>query len=391
MRIIYIRYSKALKLILKFLRQVIKIIPLLDRWLITEIFPPLAFALSSCLVLILSFGELLDLIRKMVISGLPLSSVIEILFFRLPGYLTLALPMATLLGCLLAFSKLNNNSEIKALRAIGIGHRRVIISAMCIGLAMSILTFTFNNHLAPFANAKADLALRKGLGQSSDIAYKRNIIYSNFNDKKDLDAIFFAEEYKDDAMLNITIVDYSEGKPNSMIVANKGIWNNKTKNWLLTNGTILPYNKSLNSERISFSEHSYKLNYGPIMIAKIPDSSNNMNLSQVRSAIELYKQSGNLKEERKLKVRFQEKFTVPLACLIFSIIGSTLAIKKSKVKGSGQSIAFGGSIILILFYYTVSFLFSSLGMSGNLHPFIAAWSPIGLFLLGGEYFIRQSY
>ena len=382
---------KVFSLIERYIGKSIKAMPLLDRWLISEIIPPLIFSVSSFIVLCLSFGELLYLIRMVINTNLTWSIAIEILFLKLPGYLTLALPMATLLGCLLAFSKLNNNSEIKALRAIGIGHRRVIISAMCIGLAMSILTFTFNNHLAPFANAKADLALRKGLGQSSDIAYKRNIIYSNFNDKKDLDALFFAEEYKDDAMLNITIVDYSEGKPNSMIVANKGIWNNKTKNWLLTNGTILPYNKSLNLERTSFLEYSYKLNYGPIMIAKIPDSANNMNLSQVRSAMELYKQSGNLKEERKLKVRFQEKFTVPLSCLIFSIIGSTLAIKKSKVKGSGQSIAFGGSIILILFYYTVSFLFSSLGMSGNLHPFIAAWSPIGLFLLGGEYFIRQSY
>ena len=49
-------------------------------------------------------------------TNLTWSIAIEILFLKLPGYLTLALPMATLLGCLLAFSQLYNNSEIKAIK-----------------------------------------------------------------------------------------------------------------------------------------------------------------------------------------------------------------------------------------------------------------------------------
>ena len=53
-------------------------------------------------------------------TNLTWSIAIQILFLKLPGYLTLALPMATLLGCLLAFSQLYNNSEIKALTSIGI-------------------------------------------------------------------------------------------------------------------------------------------------------------------------------------------------------------------------------------------------------------------------------
>ena len=172
---------KAFSFIEKYIGRSIKVIPLLDRWLISEIIPPLIFSVSSFIVLCLSFGELLYLIRMVVNSNLTWSIAIEVLFFKLPGYLTLALPMATLLGCLLAFSQLYNNSEIKALASLGISYRRILLPAIYIGIIMSFITFGFSNYVAPNSNLKASSILKGGLGQSSDIAYKRDIIYSAFD------------------------------------------------------------------------------------------------------------------------------------------------------------------------------------------------------------------
>ena len=191
-------------------------------------------------------------------------------------------------------------------------------------------------------------------------------------------------------MHNLTLVEYNDGKQNRLILAKKGKWQAEQDKWLLMDGSIFSLNKSQPTSKENFLEYSYNLGYGPVMIAKIPSSSSNMNLNQAYNALKLYNLSGNLKEENRLKVKIQEKFTIPLSCLVFSIIGSTLAIRKAKTRGSGQSIAFGMSIILILIYYTVSFLFSALGVAGTLHPFIAAWSPVVIFLIGSEYLIRQS-
>ncbi len=382
--------SKAYYLVRKYIDKIIKFLPLLDRWLISEIIPPLIFSVSSFIVLCLSFGELLYLIRMVINSNLPWSIAIEILFLKLPGYLTIALPMATLLGCLLAFSKLYNNSEIKALTSLGISCRRILLPAIYIGIIMSFITFSFSNYIAPNSNLKADSIFRKGLGQSSDISFKRDIIYSQFDNEKNLEALFYAEEYKDKVMHKLTLVEYDNGKQNRLILAKEGKWKVDKKEWLLSDGSIFYLDKNEAKTKENFLQYSYNLGYGPFMIAKIPNNSNNMNLNQAYSALELYNLSGNLKEENRLKVRIQEKFTVPLSCLVFSIIGSTLAIRKAKTRGSGQSIAFGMSIILILIYYTVSFLFSALGVSGTLHPIVAAWAPVGIFLVGSEYMIRQS-
>ncbi len=381
---------KAFSLIERYIGKSIKAMPLLDRWLISEIIPPLTFSVSSFIVLCLSFGELLYLIRMVIITNLTWSIAIEILFLKLPGYLTLALPMATLLGCLLAFSQLYNNSEIKALTSLGISCRRILLPAIYIGMVMSFITFSFSNYIAPNSNLKANSVFRRGLGQASDISYKRDIIYSQFDSEKNLEALFHAEEYKDKVMHNLTLVEYGDGQQNRLILAKEGEWEVEQEQWLLRDGSIFSLDKSQPSSKENFLAYSYNLGYGPVMIAKIPSNSNNMNLNQAYNALKLYNLSGNLKEENRLKVKIQEKFTVPLSCLVFSIIGSTLAIRKAKTRGSGQSIAFGMSIILILIYYTVSFLFSALGVSGTLHPFIAAWSPVGIFLIGSEYLIRQS-
>ena len=381
---------KAFSLIERYIGKSIKAMPLLDRWLISEIIPPLIFSVSSFIVLCLSFGELLYLIRMVINTNLTWPIAIEILFLKLPGYLTLALPMATLLGCLLAFSQLYNNSEVKALTSLGISCRRILVPAIYIGIIMSFITFSFSNYIAPNSNLKANSVFRRGLGQSSDISYKRDIIYSQFDSEKNLEALFHAEEYKDNIMHNLTLVEYDDGQQNRLILAKEGEWEVEQEQWLLRDGSIFSLDKSQPSSKENFLDYSYNLGYGPFMIAKIPSNSNNMNLNQAYNALKLYNLSGNLKEENRLKVKIQEKFTVPLSCLVFSIIGSTLAIRKAKTRGSGQSIAFGMSIILILIYYTVSFLFSALGVSGTLHPFIAAWSPVVIFLIGSEYLIRQS-
>ena len=63
----------------QFKRKIIspwKSIPLMDRWLIVQILPPMLFAISAFTVISLSVGVMFDLIRKIVEYGLPLFTAI---------------------------------------------------------------------------------------------------------------------------------------------------------------------------------------------------------------------------------------------------------------------------------------------------------------------------
>ena len=56
------------------------LIPLIDRWLLGQIIPPMIFAISAFTVISLSVGVMFDLIRKIVEYGLPLLQALQALF-----------------------------------------------------------------------------------------------------------------------------------------------------------------------------------------------------------------------------------------------------------------------------------------------------------------------
>ena len=77
-----------------------------------------------------------------------------------------------------------------------------------------------------------------------------------------------------------------------------------------------------------------------------------------------------------MRVRIQEKFTLPAACIVFGLIGSSFGIKT--ISRSSKSQGFGLSVLKIFGYYVISFFSSSLGVKGILNPFLAAWMPVFL-------------
>ena len=97
---------------------------------------------------------------------------------------------------------------------------------------------------------------------------------------------------------------------------------------------------------------------GPLDLAKVPKDASDISLKEALEAERIYKKLGDLKQIRKIRVRIQEKFSFPCACLVFGLIGSILG-SKSNLRSS-KSQGFGLSVLLILVYYVMSFIFSSL-------------------------------
>jgi len=70
------------------------------------------------------------------------------------------------------------------------------------------------------------------------------------------------------------------------------------------------------------------------------------------------------------------------------LIGSSLGVRPHNRTSRSQG--FGISVLLIFGYYLMSFIFSSLGISGILLPALAAWSPVLVGLLGGLGLLTQA-
>ena len=374
-------------------------IALIDRWLFGQIIPPMIFAISAFTVISLSVGVMFDLIRKIVEYGLPILKALQALIYSLPSFLVLSFPMAVLLSTLLSYGKLSSNSELLALKSLGITTSRIIAPAIAVSIFMTGLTFYFNDNLVPISNKLAESTLRSGIG-SSFTKGKSNIIFSRkgsrINTKTNkptkvntyLTHIFYASRFENNIMREVTVLDFSRENIKQILTAKSAVFNKDNSSWIFKDGSIVSTDSIGQTTSINFSQYTYPFVEGPLDLAKVPKDASDMSLKQALEAERIYKKIGNLKEIRKIQVRIQEKFTLPCACLVFGLIGSILGSKTNL--RSSKSQGFGLSVILILIYYVMSFIFSSFGVKGLLPPIIAAWFPVVISLGGGFYFLRKS-
>ena len=378
------------------IRRLIQRIPLLDRWLIGELLSPLLFAIAAFTVVSLSVGVMFELVRQIVESGLPVAIAVQVLLLRLPSFLVISFAMATLMATLLAYSRLSANSELTALRSVGVTATRMIVPALIVALLMSGLTFVFNDVVVPRANRSAEITLRRALGKAIATEKGSNIVYSRFgriqdpdgSSSKGLAQLFYARQFKDGVMSGVTVLDFTRAGFTQMLVADRAVWNERQAKWQFFDGQILTLTPSGSTTSADFDQYLYPLSAAPIRIAQLPKDANNMTVAEALRARELLEQAGDIKEARRLQVRIQEKFTLPMACLVFGLIGASLGAKPNSRTSRSQG--FGISVVLILVYYVLSFSFSSLGVKGTLPPLLAAWSPVLISLAGGGFLLRQA-
>jgi lipopolysaccharide export system permease protein len=381
----------------RLLRHSWRRLPLLDRWLVAELVGPLLFGIAAFTAVSLSVGVVFELVRRVAESGLPLLAAVQVLVLRLPGFLVLSFPMATLMATLLAFSRLSGSSELTALRSVGVSTRRIVLPALGMALVMSMLTFVFNDVIVPRANLEATNSLERALGKSLTTEKGNNVLYSRFGRARELEGesvkqlthIFYSRKFRDGEMLDITLLDFSRNGQRQMLIAEKGRWNEERAMWEFKQGRIINLDeRSGTTTSADFDTYLYPLSRDPLEVAKLPTDPSAMTVGQARRAERLLKEAGNAKEARRLRVRIQEKFAFPAICLVFGLIGSSLGVRPHSRTSRSQG--FGISVMLIFGYYLMSFIFSSLGITGTLPPVLAAWMPVFVGLSGGLWLLRQA-
>ena len=379
------------------IRKLTMNIPLIDRWLLGQLLPPMLFAIGAFTAVSLSVGIMFDLVRKIVEFGLPFEIALKVLFLKLPGFLVLSFPMSMLLATLLAYGKLSSNSELLALKSLGVANRRIIFPAVLLSIFMTLLTFTFNDSLVPMSNRVAENTMRTSLGKAISSEEGKHIMFSRYgsqidksnkvsNSNENLTHIFYAKYFRNNFMEEVTLIDFSRIGMEQILKAEKGEFDQNKNLWIFYDGRLTITQDSGDISFINFNEYKYPLGEGPRELAKVPSDANDMTVRQAIKAESLYRQAGNNKEARRMRVRIQEKFTLPAACIVFGLIGSSFGVRS--ISRSSKSQGFGLSVLMIFGYYLLSFFSSSLGVKGIFNPVLAAWAPVflsislSMFLLG---------
>ena len=388
-----------LKKLMSSLRKLTIKIPLIDRWLLGQLLPPMLFAIGAFTAVSLSVGIMFDLVRKIVEFGLPFQIALKVLILKLPSFLVLSFPMSMLLATLLAYGKLSSNSELLALKSLGVSNRRIIFPALLLSIFMTYLTFTFNDSLVPISNRVAENTMRSSLGKAISSEEGKHIMFSRYgsqidssnkvsNSNENLTHIFYAKYFRNNFMEEVTLIDFSRIGMEQILKAEKGEFDQNKNLWIFYDGRLTITQDNGETSFVNFNTYKYPLGEGPRELAKVPSDSNDMTLRQAIKAEALYKKAGNNKEARRIRVRIQEKFTLPAACIVFGLIGSSFGVRS--ISRSSKSQGFGLSVLMIFGYYVLSFFSSSLGVKGILNPILAAWAPVFLSISFSIYLLRKA-
>ena len=125
--------------------------PKLDRYLLGE-FAQAIFATLVVLLIVMIGGAFIDVLGDIARGKLPASMTAAQLGFVLLTWLPVILPLALMLGLLMAMSRLYRDAEMPVLTSVGVGPRRLLRPLMMVTLPLVAVIALCSLWLGPWAD-----------------------------------------------------------------------------------------------------------------------------------------------------------------------------------------------------------------------------------------------
>jgi len=357
---------------------------IIDRYIFKELLDPFLFGLISFSLILSASMVLFELVRAVILQGLPLITALQVFLYRLPGVMVYIFPMATLLAALLGFGRLSKDSETIAFKASGISFYRMIIPVIIMGLLISVITLLFYEIVVPESNKAAkNLIIETQARRAPRV--EENVFVPEIEQGK-LKRIFYARRLRGEVLEGVIVSEFTDGQLSQIINAKTAEWQKDKHTWLFRNGIIYLLSEVGEYKHlIKFEEQQIAIKYSPADFSAGDKSPDDMNIRELLDFIKLKEKMGVKVTD--FKIQLNMKISIPFACLVFALLGAPLGLSPRR---ASSSIGLGFSILVIFIYYVLMFFSMALGELEWLAPATAAWIP-NLITAGiGVYFIRQA-
>ena len=361
----------------------------MDRYLVKQIGVFFGFSVSLLTALGVAIGTVSELTYKVTEYQLPVPIALLVFCCKIPEYAAYALPISILLAGLTVYGRLSSDREITALLSFGISFYRLVAPAIGFSLVITIITFGLNELIVPAANYQANLLQSPYLVKTELNLQNQDLYYAEYQlieQDKQLKNLYFAERYRQPQLLGVTVVSLERGRLSQIVTAQFAKWNQSKQVWDLFHGTIDHFSTNLSTNTTQFSHRQLPLSGILFEIASRNRSPEDMSIRQARAYLTLVNDSSEPIDLNKLAVRIQQKYAFPAICVVFMTIGSALGTKYFQLD---RAKSFALCVVIVFGYYCLGFALGSLGITGIISPFWAAWLPNFVALGVGVYFLRQ--
>ena len=410
---------------------------ILDKYIFKELATPFLTSLFVITFVLLS-NFILKHVDKFLGKGLELSVVLKFIFLNFGWIFSLSVPMAIFITTLIAFGRLSSDNEITALKSSGITYFQILKPAVFFAIIVILFMIPFNLWILPEMNhniKKLSYSISKN---RPDVEFNEQLL-NDLGDK----TIYIGQRLDKNLFEEIVIFDKSDYNNHTTILADIGSFTSLDDGIILNlkNGSIhenikknneyrrtyfenyriiIPFNELNINNNIAISRQEREMNISSLInkveyyknkvyliesnmkqndslidsltktlgILEISKKNNSLELkllnnkiNNIKSAQEKNKKiiPQHQKEINKYNVEIQKKFSLPLACLFFILLGVPLGIMTKK---GTLSISIGISLLFFIIYWAFLVLGENFADKNKLNPILAMWAPnilIGLF------------
>lgn len=366
-------------------------IRILDKYIFREVFYTFLFAICAFSIVFIGSGTLFKIARFITDYGASFTSVVKIFVYSLPGVVIWTFPMSMLLTSLLTFGRLSGNSEISAMKSCGIGFFRIATPAIILGLSISIFAVWFNEYIVPWANSAYARVVNYEIKGNTAPQSQDHIIIKDVV-KGQISRIIYARHYDSttERMVGVNMQIFENGKAKHVENAEYAEWGEDV--WTMYNGVIYDIVEEDKQGKSNAGHHSMHFEKQVLPVKMAPKDVINqqkrpeeMTIKELKERIDIM--SSQFVKTKKLETELYQRFTVPMASLVFTLIGVPLGLQPNR---HSSSMGFATSIIIIFFYYTLMVIGGAIGNGGVLPPAIAVWLPNFIGLIAGTYLMYKA-
>ena len=358
---------------------------ILDKYIFREVCKAFLFGICAFSAVFIGSGTLFKIAKYITDYGASLSAVIKVFIFGLPNVIMWTFPMSMLLATLLTFGRLSSSSEITAMKSCGIGFFRIAMPAILLGFLVSIVAILFNEHVVPWANTAYRNVVYYEIQGKSGAKSQDHIILKDIKDGQ-IQRLLYARRYDADSqsLQSITLQEF-DGAGKVSHVENAEYAEFTGKEWVMHNGMLYDISDGESEHTLRFNTQVLPINASPRQIVREQKDPEELTMKELKAQIRIMKTQ--YVDTSKLETELYQRITVPMASLIFALVGVPLGLQPTR---NSSSAGFAMSVIIIFFYYALMTMANAIGRSGALSPMLAVWIPNVVGLIAGLFLIRKA-
>lgn len=349
------------------------------RYMIGRFVRPFAFGLGLFAVLIF-LGDTFDKMNLIARSHATLWTILECLWLEVPYWAGRVIPMATLLATLVAVGGFVQSGEWLATQSCGIETKRFWIPVLGCSLAVSVLAFAAQETIMPAAWARSRRLWREKVHPEWEWTKYQNVALLGGDDQFIQAWLFLPKEGKLERPILETMGERGVAR---QLDAKRAFWDPRRGRWVFHDGVERVFGP-LGVVETPFEIKISDLDAPPLDLVPRPTNPDELTM---REAFAYARRVGRMGgSPREYEFAAMAKLSYPFTNLIICALGIPIALRLRK---SSRVLSFTTALGLSFAFLWILEVGHTLGVSGQVPPFAAAWMGNAGFGALALYLIRR--